>query len=118
MPLCSRVASRDVRPDSLNPSARVRSRSALTLTDPHAEQFKQFKLVYRRYAGLYFTLCVESNDNELAMFESIHLLVEVLDQFFGNVCELDLVYNFYKVRQSFAPERTRRRARRSVYLFV
>ncbi|KAJ1636145.1 AP complex, mu/sigma subunit [Pavlovales sp. CCMP2436] len=31
------------------------------------------------------------------MFESIHLLVEVLDQFFGNVCELDLVYNFYKV---------------------
>jgi AP-2 complex subunit sigma-1 len=53
--------------------------------------------VYRRYAGLYFTLCVEQTDNELAMFESIHLLVEVLDQFFGNVCELDLVYNFYKV---------------------
>jgi hypothetical protein len=23
--------------------------------------------------------------------------VEVLDQFFGNVCELDLVFNFYKV---------------------
>lgn len=60
-------------------------------------EFKQFKLVYRRYAGLYFTLCVEQTDNELAMFESIHLLVEVLDQFFGNVCELDLVYNFYKV---------------------
>ncbi|KAG8460328.1 hypothetical protein KFE25_011819 [Diacronema lutheri] len=60
-------------------------------------EFKQFKLVYRRYAGLYFTLCVEQADNELAMFESIHLLVEVLDQFFGNVCELDLVYNFYKV---------------------
>jgi len=23
--------------------------------------------------------------------------VEVLDAFFGNVCELDLVFNFYKV---------------------
>jgi hypothetical protein len=26
--------------------------------------------------------------------------VEVLDQFFGNVCELDLVFNFYKVRST------------------
>jgi AP-2 complex subunit sigma-1 len=26
------------------------------------------------------------------------LFVEVLDAFFGNVCELDLVFNFYKVR--------------------
>lgn len=26
--------------------------------------------------------------------------MEVLDQFFGNVCELDLVFNFYKVGAS------------------
>ena len=26
-------------------------------------------------------------DNELVYFESIHLFVELLDQFFGNVCE-------------------------------
>lgn len=38
------------------------------------------------------------NDNELVYFESIHLFVELLDQFFGNVCELDLVFNFNKVR--------------------
>mmetsp|Transcript_19186 Transcript_19186/g.60361 ORF Transcript_19186/g.60361 Transcript_19186/m.60361 type:complete len:109 (-) Transcript_19186:93-419(-) len=37
------------------------------------------------------------NDNELVYFESIHLFVELLDQFFGNVCELDLVFNFNKV---------------------
>ena len=37
------------------------------------------------------------SDNELSYFESIHLFVEVLDQFFGSVCELDLVFNFYKV---------------------
>jgi hypothetical protein len=31
--------------------------------------------------------------------EAIHFFVEVLDSFFGNVCELDLVFNFYKVRR-------------------
>lgn len=54
--------------------------------------------MYRRYAGLFFCLCVDANDNELACLEAIHLFVEVLDAFFGNVCELDLVFNFYKVQ--------------------
>ena len=43
-------------------------------------------------------MCVDANDNELAYLEAIHFFVEVLDSFFGNVCELDLVFNFYKVR--------------------
>lgn len=60
-------------------------------------EFRSFKLVYRKYAGLYFVCCVDANDNELAYLEAIHFFVEVLDQFFGNVCELDLVFNFYKV---------------------
>lgn len=33
----------------------------------------------------------------MAYLEAIHFFVEVLDAFFGNVCELDLVFNFYKV---------------------
>lgn len=53
--------------------------------------------MYRRYAGLFFCACVDANDNELAYLEAIHFFVEVLDSFFGNVCELDLVFNFYKV---------------------
>lgn len=57
------------------------------------------KIVYRRYAGLFFCACVDTTDNELAYLEAIHFFVEVLDQFFGNVCELDLVFNFYKVRK-------------------
>lgn len=124
-------------------------------------QFRNHKLVYRRYAGLFFSFCVDANDNELVWLEAIHLFVEVLgasasplpraraarggwsrasrlaqlavreavltrrltlfprnpsarpspafalpplaptlaraDAFFGNVCELDLVFNFYKV---------------------
>ena len=48
-------------------------------------------------------------DNELVYFESIHLFVELLDQFFGNVCELDLVFNFNKVRMRPRPARRRDR---------
>lgn len=59
------------------------------------------KIVYRRYAGLFFCACVDTNDNELAYLEAIHFFVEVLDAFFGNVCELDLVFNFYKVRKEY-----------------
>ncbi|KAG0691710.1 clathrin coat assembly protein ap17 [Suillus ampliporus] len=60
-------------------------------------EFKNYKIVYRRYAGLFFCVCVDANDNELAYLEAIHLFVEILDSFFDNVCELDLVFNFYKV---------------------
>lgn len=35
-------------------------------------------------------------DEELIYLSHIHLLVEVLDAFFGNVCELDIVFNFHK----------------------
>lgn len=54
-------------------------------------------MIYRRYAGLFFSFAVDATDNELAYLEVIHLFVEVLDHFFGNVCELDLVFNFHKV---------------------
>ena len=40
-------------------------------------EWQTYKLVYRRYAGLFFTLCVDINDNELACLEAIHLFVEV-----------------------------------------
>ena len=46
---------------------------------------------------MFFTLCVEQGDNGLAYLETIHLFVEMLDLYFGNVCELDLVFNFQKV---------------------
>ncbi|KAH0832300.1 clathrin coat assembly protein ap17 [Lanmaoa asiatica] len=67
------------------------------------EKFKNHKIVYRRYAGLFFCVCVDANDNELAYLEAIHLFVEILDSFFDNVCELDLVFNFYKVRNLLRP---------------
>ncbi|CAK9148282.1 unnamed protein product [Ilex paraguariensis] len=60
-------------------------------------EFRTHKVIYRRYAGLFFSLCVDITDNELAYLECIHLFVEILDHFFSNVCELDLVFNFHKV---------------------
>jgi AP-2 complex subunit sigma-1 len=36
-------------------------------------------------------------DNELLLMETIHLFVELLDQYFNNVCELDIVFNFNRV---------------------
>jgi len=60
-------------------------------------EFRNFKIIYRRYAGLYFCLCADVGDNNLAHLEAIHNFVEVLNEYFHNVCELDLVFNFYKV---------------------
>jgi len=61
-------------------------------------EFRNYKLVYKRYASLYFSFCVDTNDNELLYLETIHLFVELLDKYFESVCELDLVFNFNKVR--------------------
>ncbi len=54
------------------------------------------KVIYKRYASLFFVACVDNDDNELLALEQIHLFVEVLDRYFGNVCELDIIFNFHK----------------------
>ncbi|CAD7697256.1 unnamed protein product [Ostreobium quekettii] len=58
--------------------------------------WKNLKIVYKRYASLYFVAGIEPTDNELITLEIIHQFVEVLDRYFGNVCELDLIFNFHK----------------------
>jgi Clathrin adaptor complex small chain len=55
-------------------------------------------VVYKRYASLYFVAGIDVDDNELITLEIIHHFVEVLDRYFGNVCELDLIFNFHKVQ--------------------
>mmetsp|Transcript_24779 Transcript_24779/g.36346 ORF Transcript_24779/g.36346 Transcript_24779/m.36346 type:complete len:152 (+) Transcript_24779:278-733(+) len=60
-------------------------------------EYNNYKLIYRRYAGLFFTIAVDITDNELSYLETIHLFVELLDSYFSNVCELDIVFNFNKV---------------------
>ena len=40
---------------------------------------------------------MDVTDNELSYLETIHLFVELLDSYFSNVCELDIVFNFNRV---------------------
>ena len=56
-------------------------------------EHRNFKVVYRRYASLFFLVGVDEHENELAVLEFIHCFVEILDKYFGNVCELDLMFN-------------------------
>merc|ERR1719228_3280836 len=49
-------------------------------------EWSDMKIVYKRYASLYFCCAIEN----------IHNYVELLDQYFGSVCELDIIYNYEK----------------------
>lgn len=84
-------------------------------------QFGTYKLIYRRYAGLFFTFGMDANDNELLALETIHLFVELLESYFSNVCELDIVFNFNKARESifvlFRFVSTLPHRSRSIFLF-
>ncbi|KAF4751807.1 AP-1 complex subunit sigma-1A [Perkinsus olseni] len=72
-------------------------------------EWREQKIVYRRdilfkscfnlrYASLYFVCSIDRDDNELIALETIHLYVEMLDRYFGNVCELDVIFNFHKAQ--------------------
>ncbi|OVA08514.1 Adaptor protein complex [Macleaya cordata] len=60
-------------------------------------EHRNYKVVYRRYASLFFLVGVDDDENELAILEFIHLLVETMDRHFGNVCELDIMFHLEKV---------------------
>lgn len=81
--------------------------------------YLNFRIVYRRYASLFFIIglatpsaalpeessqsghseCTpevhhdDDEENELAIYEYIQNIVEVLDLYFENVCELDIMFN-------------------------
>ncbi|WDK20649.1 clathrin adaptor complex small chain [Colletotrichum graminicola] len=59
-------------------------------------EYKDSKIVYRRYASLFFIAGAASEDNELITLEIIHRYVEQMDKYYGNVCELDIIFSFTK----------------------
>ncbi|KAL3476864.1 clathrin adaptor complex small chain-domain-containing protein [Aspergillus californicus] len=59
-------------------------------------EYKDTKVVYRRYASLFFIAGCASTDNELISLEVVHRYVEQMDKYYGNVCELDIIFNFQK----------------------
>ena len=54
-------------------------------------EYRGYKVIYRRYASLFFVVAVDGDDeNELSILEFIHSLVETMDKYFESVCELDV----------------------------
>ncbi|KAI5101829.1 hypothetical protein C0J45_9032 [Silurus meridionalis] len=47
-------------------------------------EWRDLKIVYKRYASLYFCCAVEDQENELITLEIIHRYVELLDKYFGS----------------------------------
>ncbi|XP_070097717.1 AP-4 complex subunit sigma-1 isoform X2 [Equus caballus] len=63
-------------------------------------EYKDFKLIYRQYAALFIVVGVNDTENEMAIYEFIHNFVEVLDEYFSRVSELDVSF-FTSVSQVF-----------------
>lgn len=59
-------------------------------------EYRDMKLVYRRYASLYFIVGIDTLENELSILEFIHMIVETYDSYFEGVCELDIMFNIEK----------------------
>lgn len=64
-------------------------------------EWKDKKIIYRKYASLYFIVVVPFDVNELLQLEILHLYCISLNAFFGNVCELDIIFNFDRVNFFF-----------------
>lgn len=48
-------------------------------------EYRDMKLVYKRYASLFFIAGVDGEENELLVLEVLHRYVETLDRYFENV---------------------------------
>lgn len=59
---------------------------------------KGSKAIYRNYSTLFFIFCIDSSESELQIYDLIHTFVQLLDQNFRTVCELDLIFHFETVR--------------------
>jgi hypothetical protein len=86
----------DVQLPRIQGSAICPNRTASNGRNTDAEILADTKIVYRRYASLFFIAGCSSEDNELITLEIIHRYVEQMDKYYGNVCELDIIFSFTK----------------------
>lgn len=85
--LASARTSKQVLRDDCKPMAHCAQRS---------EPSSHHLIALTSYASLHFAMAVDWTDNELNVLEIIHRYVQTLDDYFGTVCELDVIYNFDK----------------------
>ncbi|EGD75436.1 clathrin adaptor complex small chain family protein [Salpingoeca rosetta] len=87
---------RDVETRVTNEAEIIRKCLARTEKQCSFMEYRGFKLIFRRYASLYFIVGADNDENELAILEFIHMVVETMDQYFEGVCELDIMFNIDK----------------------
>ncbi|EPY37085.1 AP-4 complex subunit sigma-1 [Strigomonas culicis] len=77
-------------------------------TESSVFEYNTYTIVYRQYASLFFIVGVStaSSDlsgvssgsvNLLSIYEFIHCVVETLNEYFEDVCEIDVLFNLEKV---------------------
>ncbi|CCX12072.1 Similar to AP-1 complex subunit sigma-1; acc. no. Q9P7N2 [Pyronema omphalodes CBS 100304] len=54
--------------------------------------YKDSTITHRRYASLHIIVSSSPSDNPLLTLEILHRYIESLDQYFGDVCELDIIF--------------------------
>ena len=62
--------------------------------DFHVLKFREHRLLVKKYASLWFVMGVEQEENTLLCLHALHQYVLLLDAYFKNVCELDVIFNF------------------------
>ncbi|XP_053990248.1 AP-3 complex subunit sigma-2-like [Hylaeus volcanicus] len=55
------------------------------------------RITFRCFTTLYFIVVHDNNESPLSILDLIQVLVETLNCYFENVCELDIIFNFDKV---------------------
>ncbi|VEU22410.1 DEKNAAC103545 [Brettanomyces naardenensis] len=73
---------------------RSDSQCSFLTPPPLLEEYEEIKVIYRRYATLYFVFVVDQQESELGILDLIQVFVQVLNRCFKNVCELDLVFHW------------------------
>jgi len=62
-------------------------------------EFWGYRIVFKKFASLFFAVCIDTDDNEFDALNIIGLFVEMLDSQFGSVCELDIIFEFERSYQ-------------------
>ncbi|KAK3595498.1 hypothetical protein CHS0354_021596 [Potamilus streckersoni] len=60
-------------------------------------EYHDFILVYRCYLDLFFIAGITKDENEMAIYEFFHLILETLDKYFPKLSEVDIQFNLDKV---------------------
>lgn len=73
---------------------RSDTQCSFLIPPPLLQDYDNIRVIYRRYATLYFVFIVDQQESELGILDLIQVFVQVLNRCFKNVCELDLVFHW------------------------